>query len=290
MGRDPSCKRTPMAWVLGPLTLCLLACGGAPPEPVAKVTVEPSSMTLPHGGAVEAQLRWQLLPTFPADAEGLYVFVHVLDAAGDVVLTADHPLPEAGQDNFDDPVMLYHSALAEPLAAGDYHLSVGLYRPGGDRFALEASTLGASSGRMEYRVANVTVPPEVPQRTVTYSEAWTPAAPGEDRQVRALRWLTEAGTVTVGGADATGELLLQLRLPAPAEGKQLLFEEGFDRPLVQVEACDGFAQTLDGLGSHQLRVPVRPDCEIHLAPSFYWVDVETFARSSLILEQVAFLP
>lgn len=294
MGRDQSIKMARTRWALCPLTLCLLvlsllACGGAPSEPVAKVTVEPSAMTLPHGEAIQTELRWQLLPAFPADAQGLFVFVHLLDAAGEVVLTADHPLPEAGQDTFSDPILLYHSALAQPIPGGDYLLSVGLYRPGGDRFPLEVSTLGSSSGRMEYQIAKVTVPAETPQRSVTFSEAWTPTAEGGDRQVRALRWLTEAGTVTVEGADANGELLLELRLPAPTEGKQLLFEEGFDRPLVQVEACDGFSQTLDGLGSHRLQVPVSPDCEIRLTPSFYWVDVQTFARSALILEQAGFL-
>lgn len=298
MGRNHSIQKVMTRWALrrlalGPLalcllTLCLLACGGAPSEPVAQVTVVPSAMTLPHGEAVQTELRWQLLPTFPAEAEGLYVFVHVLDADGEVVLTADHPLPAAGQDTFSDPVMLYHSALAGPIAGGDYLLSVGLYRPGGERFPLEASTLGSSSGRMEYRIANVTVPPVAPDRSLSFSEAWTPPTEGGDRQVRALRWLTEAGTVTVEGADVGGDLLLDLRLPAPTEGKQLLFEEGFDRPLVQVEACDDFSQTLDGLGSHRLRVPVRPDCEIRLTPSFYWVDVQTFARSSLILEQAGF--
>lgn len=271
---------------VGGLALGLLACGGPPADPVAKVTLEPSAITLPYGGAVETELRWQVLPGFPAEEQGLFVFVHLLDGSGQVVLTADHPLPPVDGDTFVDPLTLFHSALASPLAAGSYRLTVGLYKPGGERFPLE----GNDVERMEYVVAEVTVPASGAPRDLRFSDAWTPAAEGEDRQVRALRWLTGVGTITLDESSAAGELLLDVRLPAPAEGKQLLFDDGHDTPRLEVTACDDFAQTLEGFGSYRLRVPMGGGCELRLAPNFYWVDVQSFARSSLILEQAGFLP
>ncbi len=268
------------------LGLVVGACGKGPAEPVAAVTLEPSNLTLPHGGAVRAELRWQLLAGFPSEADELLVFVHLINSEGDVVMTADHPLPFSGEETFVDPLTLFHSALAPPLPSGSYRLIVGLYRPRGERLPLR----GEAVGRMEYAVGEVTLPPGDATASFQFSETWTAPAPGGDRQVRALRWLMDPGTITVAGPEIAGRVLIDVRLPEHTENKQLLLQEGFDQPLVEVTACDGFAQTLRGLGRYRLEIPIRGSCVIEMTPSFSWVDLQSFAKSSLVIEQLGRLP
>jgi hypothetical protein len=265
------------------LALVLAACGKTPSQPVAAVTLEPSSLTLPHGGVAQGELRWQLLDGFPDEADDLLVFVHLVNDRGDVVLTADHPLPASSDRQVVDPLTLFHSALAIPLPSGSYRLVVGLYRPRGERLALR----GEAVGRMEYAVGSVNIPPGDATSSYQFSDTWTPPTPGGDRQVRALRWLMDPGSITVQGA---GYILLEVRLPEHTEGKQLLLDEGIDEPLVEVTACDGFEQTLRGLGRHRLTIPSQGSCDIQLTPSFSWVDLQTFAKSSLVIEQLGRLP
>lgn len=262
------------------LALGLVACKEAPQDPVAVATLEPSTVTLAHGHAAPVALHWELLPNFPHDLDGLYVFVHLLNAHGDVALTVDHPLPEADASTFVDPMVFFHSALAPALPKGTYQVTVGLYQPGGERFPLR----GEDIHRMEYALGEVTIP-GTPVPNFEFSETWTPIALGADRQIRAMRWLTGPGSVSYGGSQG-GRLLLDLRLPEPVDGKKLLFEEGFDAAQVEVTACDGFQQTLEGFGHYRLEIPVGGPCEITLTPTFYWVDIETFARAALVLEQV----
>lgn len=262
------------------------ACSKAPPDPVAAVSLEPSELTLPHGGTVQAELRWQLLDGFPSEVDDLLVFVHLINSGGEVVMTADHALPAVAEETFVDPLTLYHSALAPPLASGSYRLIVGIYRPQGERLPLR----GEAVGRMEYAVGQVTIPPGDATASFQFSDTWTAATPGGDRQVRALRWLTDPGTISFSGDPGSGRLLVDVRLPEHSEGKQLLLDEGFDQPTVEVSACEGFQQTLAGLGSYRLEIPVQGPCVIEMTPYFSWVDLQTFAKSSLVIEQVGHLP
>ena len=104
-------------------------------RPVASLSVEPASVSLPHPYAVPLRLRWN--PT--ADLPGLegtpHVFVHVLDGGRRLLRTFDHPLPEAWTPGRPQSyeVELYQSAIAEPLPAGAYEMTFGLYDDAGRR-------------------------------------------------------------------------------------------------------------------------------------------------------------
>lgn len=101
-------------------------------EPVGKLTVSPPNLTLGYPGFTPLELDFEM--TAPLDSQGTpIVFVHVIDEPGEVMRTFDHPLPGAwttgGRLSYE--IDLHQSALAPPLAPGDYDLTVGLYE--GDR-------------------------------------------------------------------------------------------------------------------------------------------------------------
>lgn len=115
-------------------TLGLAGCGEAP-EPVAKLEVEPQQVALGYPAYESFRLRWEVRDQL-AGLEGQpLVFIHLLDAGGNVVRTFDHPFkldwrPGATGEY---EVELYQSGLAPPLAEADYELSVGLYDVAGNR-------------------------------------------------------------------------------------------------------------------------------------------------------------
>lgn len=276
--------------------LCLAACGSPPEDPVGTVSAEPDEFQLPHGHAQEVHLSFTSTAELGSDAEGVVVFVHLLDQDGEVVLTADHPLDAAWTpgEAIDDRFLLYHSALAPALASGDHRLTIGLYR-GDQRWALDG---GEEVARREYAVAEVRVPIELPGPDFTFSDAWTPPSLGSDRQITARRWLTGAGTVTVAEIPADGRLALEVELPEPSDVRKLVLEEGEDsRRLVIAASCpDSSAEPttheLTTAGRHRLMIPLAagPGCELAFEPNHNLVDVQTFKPVVLSLEQLAFVP
>ena len=83
------------------------------------------------GAVDDGQLRlaswWAVLAPLPADAA---IFVHLLDAAGNVV--AQHDGLDAAAETLrpGDRVLQRHVLSLPPLADGDYRLVIGVYRRG----------------------------------------------------------------------------------------------------------------------------------------------------------------
>jgi hypothetical protein len=193
-----------------------------------------------------------------------------------------------------DEVRLYHSALAPPLPAGEHRLTVGLYQPGGDRWTLDAPSPAVA--RAEYPVATVTVPAERPALPrYTFAGDWSPVGLGEDRQIRARRWLAGAGAFTVEEVPGPGELWLEVLIPEAAEGWQRIFDDpGTEEPVVRVvPGCGAPARAVTGVGRHAVSVPLDPgagSCEIRLEANYQLVELESFQKSVLSLEQLAWRP
>src|SRR6185503_12304723 len=150
-----------VATSLALLLPCVLIAAGCrrAPEPVAKLTLTSKQLDFPHGRLVPLELRWepsQPLPSLPGPSP--LVFVHLLDAQGNVARTFDHPLAGRWQPGSPivDRVPMYHSAIGPALPPGDYRLTVGLYDGKDKRFALTVD--GEMLKRQEYVVAQVKVP------------------------------------------------------------------------------------------------------------------------------------
>jgi hypothetical protein len=255
---------------LGPLALGLLAagCGGAEP-PVARLALEPGAtpaapgeLTLGYPEVRRVTLVWEPLAALPADGAGPpLVFVHLVDGAGSVVRTFDHPFPAPWRPGtpVDDAVELYQSALAPPLPAGRYRLTAGLYRPGGERYPLAAE--GEEIDGREYALATVAAAEGgAGLPAIEPTGDWLPVEPGADRQVLASRWLAGEGALVVAGAAEAGALWVRLRVPEPESGAvRLVLADGTAGQQVRLATpCGGAAALVTGPGDHEVELPVDP--------------------------------
>jgi hypothetical protein len=274
-----------------------LACGGGS-SPVGELRFEPRAIDLGWPEFAEVRIQLRAGSELPADALRPIVFLHLLDEPGSVVRTFDHALPGEWVPGaaFDYPVRLVQSALAEPLPAGDYLLSIGLYTQEHGRFALSG---GAEEvAKLEYRVATVRVPPPAPAGPrARFSDDWLPLEPGADRQILARRSLAggQTGTVQFGPFAGPGRIYLRVEIPDEGrDGARVELASGASQPKLRVtSSCNGEQIELSGSGGFavDLGVPAgaATTCEIAFEPNFQvrWRDraEATSARLALLAWQ-----
>jgi hypothetical protein len=278
--------------ILGILLMVPSACGKAP-EPVAEVSFHPGQIELPYPGYTSVQLRWnQTLDLGGRDGRPR-VFVHLLDPAGSVVRTFDHPLPFDWQPGEiqDYDIALYQSALGPPIPVGRYDLSFGLYDRGGRRWPLAAT--GGEVAESEYKGGEVTVR-EAPAPMFYFSPAWLPLESGMDVQILGRRWLTQEGSIRLAEIPGPGSVWMRLRIPEPTPGvEELLLAEGESQPSVKIGGSCGLQEaTLSGSGLHEVTIPLvagaagepLAECEILMQPNYQLVAVAEEGRRALVLE------
>lgn len=266
------------------LALGAAGCGGE--TPVARVTLaeasgwqgETPAIELGYPEVVRLPLVWRIDEPLP-DGERPLVFLHLVDGSGEVVRTFDHRFPEPWRRGATvaDPVEIYQSALAPPLPAGSYRLVVGLYRPDGTRFPLDA---GPETGQHEYEVARIDArAPSADLPRFELAGDWAPIEAGADRQVLASRWLAGEGRVIVTGAPGDGAAWMRLLVPSPAgaDERLALGAGAAVQQLRAVSRCGGAESGATGPGEHEVELPVEvapgagAACEIELSPNFHVV-------------------
>ncbi len=261
--RKPS--RRPAAVALLAAALAFAAGCRGKAEPVASLSVEPKDVQLPAGQAAGWKLAWN--PKTPlANVQGKpRVFVHVLSGRN-LLRTFDHPpaeewTPLKGQSYEID---LYQSAIAEPLPAGAYEVTAGLYDDAsGERWALE--TAGDEVGKREYRVATLVVPAE---KTGTpaydFAGGWLPPEAGGSKQVITRRCAAGEASIAVRGVAAPGILLIGSSVPKLASGE-------WGGAVGVTATCGAERQEINGPEVQWSRIPIVPSaadpvCEIRFAP------------------------
>jgi hypothetical protein len=279
---------------LGILVVLASGCETAP-EPVGSVRIEPAEIPLPYPGFARVEMTWDLATALDGVEGGPLVFVHLLNAEGDVERTFDHALPFDWQPDTSQSyeLTLFQSALAPPLEAGDYRLSVGLYDAADQRWAL--SGVGEEVAQLEYHLATVNTegdPTAVPM--FYFSPSWLPLEAGTDVQILGRRWLTDEGTIRVAEIPGTGTVWMQLQLSEPlAQIEEISFLEGEDEPqVVLASTCGGEEAVISDFGLHGMEVRVTTtdegelpeECEIVLRPNFQIVEVDTLTRRSVGLQ------
>lgn len=281
------------------LTLLVLlgACEKAPP-PVAEVQLATDQIRLPYPGFDELQMTWRLLEPLGETLGEPQAFVHLLDGDGDVVRTFDQILPFDWQpgESRSLEIMAYQSALAPPLAAGTYGLSVGLYDLSGKRWPLR--TTGREVDDHEYEIAEVEVDGDAAEVPMFYfSSGWQPLEAGTDSQILGRRWLSGEGTIRMAEIPGEGIVWLSFRVPSPDPAvEELSLAEGEEEATVRISStCSDVTLSETGFGRSEIRLPVEAaeggelpaECEILLQPNFYLVELNSLARRSLTLEVLA---
>jgi hypothetical protein len=271
-----------------------VACGGEH-TPVARVRVEPQQVRLPFSQAQPLHLTWT--PTAALGGEQPTVFVHLLDDRGKVVRTFDHAFPQRWREgspvSYD--VKLYQSAMAPPLPAGKYALTLGLYGKDGKRWALDG--LGEPVGRDEYKIGDVEAPAQRPNPRFLFSPNWQPPEPGGDRQVLARRWMAERAVVRLVNQRGPGTVWMLIQIPeTQSPDYKLVLDPGATTPSVRaLGSCGGTEANLTGPGLHELELAMGPPakggfCRVLLSSNFI-LESKTVARKrSASLENIAWMP
>jgi hypothetical protein len=251
----------------------LAACGGGE-QTVARLQVEPKTVRLGYPEVQTVRFSWSPTTSLGNGAAPT-VFVHLLDDEDTVVRTFDHPFPQPWREGVpvEYDVALYQSALGDPLPAGAYRLTVGLYNQEGDRWALEG--LGKDLGRHEYVASEVQVPAQNMGPRFAFSRNWLPKEPGGDRQILGRRWMAERSAIRVLGMRDPGTVWMVLRIPEVSGGEKLVLQEDSKIPSLLIGGSCGTVETnISGPGYHEIELPLNPPptpdgfCRIILDPSF----------------------
>lgn len=233
--------------------------------PVGSVTVEPKDVRLPAGRAAGWKLTWS--PKAPLEGqEGKpRVFVHVLSNRN-LLRTFDHRLaeewaPGKGQSYEID---FYQSALAEPLPAGAYELTAGLYDDAsGERWPLEVA--GDEVGKREYRVGTVVVPAESGGTpTYDFGGGWFPPEPGGSKQILVRQCARGEATIGLRGVTSPGTLVLAGSVPKLVSG-------AWGGAVAVTSSCSADRAEVNGPELQWIRIPVapaaaEPACEVRFTP------------------------
>lgn len=289
-------SRRPLASLL--FVLPLLACGAGSP-PVGELAFAPRELALGWPELVEVRIRIVAERELPDEAGEPIVFLHLLDEPGSVVRTFDHALPGAWEPGrtFDYTVRLLQSALAEPLPAGDYLLSLGIYSPDTGRYALRGAA--EEVAKLEYGVADVRVPPPAAAGArARFSESWLPPEPGADRQILARRTLAGGGVGTVQFGPVAGPGRIYLRIDIPEETRdagRVELVAGAGQAKVKVSSsCGGESVEIAGAGGFDVELAVPPGepaaCEIAFEPNFQVRWRDRAEATSVRLAQLAWQP
>lgn len=275
----------------------LSACGGDAP-PVASVEVTPRTVRLGYPELQEIRMTWSPAMSLGEGANPT-VFVHLLDEKDEVARTFDHPFPRRWREGetVQYDLKLYQSALGPPLPAGRYRLTLGLYEPGGKRWALDG--LGEPIAKREYVASEVeVVDKSAGGPSVAFSsESWLPVEVGGDRQVLGRRWLSGTGALRFQGITTPGKAWMVIRIPASAPPtEEIRLEGGSNTPAVLVSGSCGNVETnLTGSGYHEVELPVEtvPQggvCDVVLRPNFRYVVAGLAEERSASLENIAWAP
>jgi hypothetical protein len=278
--------------------LLVVAAGcGSNAAPVASVEVTPKSFRLGFPELREVHLKWSPVEGLGDNAKPI-VFVHLLDEQDEVMRTFDHPFPKrwAEGEPVEYDLKIFQSALGQPLPAGKYRLTLGLYQEGGKRWALDG--LGKPFKKREYVVADVEIPPAGQGGPIIAfsSESWLPLEAGGDRQVLARRWMTGTAALRIQNIAAPGKAWMIVRIPEPSAVETIQLEGGSNAPAVMVSStCGGIEVNFTGSGSHEVEIPIDTapaggSCDVVLKPNFRINEVGVAAQRSAALESIAWAP
>lgn len=274
--------------------LAIAGCG-SPPEPVGAVAVDRGEIELPHGAWQRLELTWRMTRPLSGLEGEPRVMLHLLDGAGELVRTFDHPLPGGWRPGEEATygAEIFQSALAPALEPGSYDLAVGLYDSAGHRWALESAGEELRGGA--YRVARVRAAAAaagLPE--FSFSAEWLPTERGVDRQILARRWLSGDGVIRVRGIGGPGAVWLRFGIPAAGELQELVVEPAAAQPAATVKAdCSGFSAALEGSRSHVLEVPLTPDgdppgeCRVRFRANFELLSKTNREKRTIALENLA---
>lgn len=271
----------------------LLSACKSPEPPVGGLRIEPRTIEVAYPEFVPVTLEWTMSRPLAGLSGTPRVFLHLLDAEGEVVRTFDHDLPREWRVGGDlsYEVILSQSALVPALPSGQYALVAGLYDTADHRWPLTVE--GEEVHRREYRIATANLISSSAGPSFFFSPAWLPVEGGTDLQILARRWLESDGVLRLSELPGAGVLYMRVGVPQGGGPQELVVEGETSLPTVRLETtCGDWKTAISGSGSHVVEMPVVPDegdtvCDIAFSSDFYLLSRDNLSRRTMALEELS---
>ena len=184
--------------LVGLLMLAALTAGGcrkaAIEPPVATPSVSLIHSRVPLGSPVEVTYEFTVAADAPAFGEDLIVFVHFVDADGELMWTDDHHPPVPTTQWKPGQTIKYNRLLFAAVypSVGDASVKVGLYGKDQKRLPLA----GPDDGQRAYTVAKFQVAPQSESVYLTYKDGWHLAEVLPDNSGKEWHWTQNEATLS----------------------------------------------------------------------------------------------
>jgi hypothetical protein len=197
------------------LTLFAAACGRsedtAPPVATPTVTLARSEAAI--GSPLEMKYRFAVAQDAPAFGEDYWVFVHFLDADGELMWTDDHEPPTPTRQWKPGQTIEYQRTMFVPKFpyTGQTRVEVGLFsRQTNQRLPLE----GKTDGQRSYQVAAFNLAAQDDNQFVIFRDGWHPTEVADDEVGTEWQWSKKQATLTFRNPKRDVTVYLQLDRPA----------------------------------------------------------------------------
>ena len=184
----------------------------APATPAAQVVATAQTSAVVAGAPVELEYRITRLAAASAVPADVWVFVHMVDAGGELVWTDDHQ-PERLPTTPDDAPVVYRRTMFVPRTApaGRVRIEAGLYsRASGDRVPAPAAP--PESG--------FEVKPDGSGPFVVFGDGWHAAEYVDQQQASEWRWSKGDARLSFRHPQRDAVLAVELDQPVNAVGAQ----------------------------------------------------------------------
>jgi hypothetical protein len=173
------------------------ACGGGEDDapPVATPSLTLSRPDAAIGSPMEMTWRFAVAPGAPAFAEDYWVFVHFVDANGELMWTDDHQPPTPTRQWKPGSTIEYTRTMFVPKFpyVGETRIEAGLYsRDSGDRLPLA----GQTDGQRAYQLATFTMRLQSDNIFVVFRDGWHETEVGEEGSGTEWQWSKKDATLS----------------------------------------------------------------------------------------------
>jgi hypothetical protein len=200
--------------VLLAVALVAIGCGSAEDTdpPVATPSVTLSRPDAAVGSPIDMTYRFVVADGAPAFAEDYWVFVHFVDADGELMWTDDHRPPTPTRQWKPGGAIDYSRTMFIPKFpyTGETHVEVGLFSPEtGSRLPLD----GQNQGMRSYRVAAFNLRLQSDSVFVVFNNGWHETEVADETSGLEWQWSKREATLSFRNPKRDSLFLLQLDQP-----------------------------------------------------------------------------
>ncbi len=200
------------------MAACSPAADEAPPVATPSVTLSRTEAAI--GTPIDITYSFAVAPAAPPFAEDYVVFVHFINADGELMWTDDHLPPTPTRQWQAGQTVQYQRTIFVPTFPyeGETRIHVGLYSPQSN---VRLPLAGEGDGRA-YRVGLFQMRVETDNLFVVFKDGWHAPEVAEDGR-NEWHWSTQAGTLSFRNPkrDVTVMLLADMPVAAFAEPQQV---------------------------------------------------------------------